>query len=171
MTLLVITVVVALLFDFTNGFHDMANAVATSVSTRALSPRMAVLIAAVANLAGMCQKLCLLFAGRGGVDEDDESHSFADLGGRSAAFASSTAAASGLTSEGSTFEVSRRTFRGSGMNCKSFRSREFDNMSTGVCVMAAAESSTSDGGSCRKVVLSVRACDITVMMDRSCSPL
>jgi inorganic phosphate transporter, PiT family len=51
-TLLVVTVVVALAFDFTNGFHDTANAVATSVSTRALSPRLAVLIAAVANLAG-----------------------------------------------------------------------------------------------------------------------
>jgi PiT family inorganic phosphate transporter len=45
-------VVVALAFDFTNGFHDTANAVATSVSTRALSPRTAVLVAAVANLAG-----------------------------------------------------------------------------------------------------------------------
>ena len=43
---------VALGFDFTNGFHDTANAVATSVSTRALSPRLAVAIAAVANLAG-----------------------------------------------------------------------------------------------------------------------
>jgi inorganic phosphate transporter, PiT family len=50
--LLVVVVVVALGFDFTNGFHDTANAVATSVSTRALSPRMAVLVAAVANLAG-----------------------------------------------------------------------------------------------------------------------
>jgi inorganic phosphate transporter, PiT family len=50
--LLVVVVVVALGFDFTNGFHDTANAVATSVSTRALSPRMAVLIASVANLAG-----------------------------------------------------------------------------------------------------------------------
>ncbi|MGZ4393256.1 MAG: anion permease [Gaiellaceae bacterium] len=52
MTLLVITVVVALAFDFTNGFHDTANSVATSISTRALSPRLAVLIAAIANLAG-----------------------------------------------------------------------------------------------------------------------
>jgi inorganic phosphate transporter, PiT family len=51
-TLLVVTVGFALAFDFTNGFHDTANAVATSVSTRALSPRLAVLIAAVANLAG-----------------------------------------------------------------------------------------------------------------------
>jgi inorganic phosphate transporter, PiT family len=50
--LLVIAVVVALGFDFTNGFHDTANAVATSVSTRALTPRLAVLVAAVANLAG-----------------------------------------------------------------------------------------------------------------------
>jgi inorganic phosphate transporter, PiT family len=51
-TLLVVTVVVALAFDFTNGFHDTANAVATSVSTRALSPRLAVLIASLANLGG-----------------------------------------------------------------------------------------------------------------------
>jgi inorganic phosphate transporter, PiT family len=50
--LVVVVVVVALGFDFTNGFHDTANAVATSVSTRALTPRVAVLIAAVANLAG-----------------------------------------------------------------------------------------------------------------------
>src|SRR5436190_15874721 len=50
--LLVIVVVVALGFDFTNGFHDTANAVATSVSTRALPPRLAVLIASIANLAG-----------------------------------------------------------------------------------------------------------------------
>jgi inorganic phosphate transporter, PiT family len=47
-----VVVVVALAFDFTNGFHDTANAVATSVSTRALSPRTAVFVAAVANLAG-----------------------------------------------------------------------------------------------------------------------
>ena len=53
MTLLVITVVVALAFDFTNGFHDTANAIATSVSTRALSPRLAVLIASLANFAGV----------------------------------------------------------------------------------------------------------------------
>jgi PiT family inorganic phosphate transporter len=50
--LVVVVIAVALGFDFTNGFHDTANAVATSVSTRALTPRMAVLVAAVANLAG-----------------------------------------------------------------------------------------------------------------------
>jgi inorganic phosphate transporter, PiT family len=49
---LVVVVAVALFFDFTNGFHDTANAVATSVSTRALSPRAAVLSAAVLNFAG-----------------------------------------------------------------------------------------------------------------------
>ncbi len=51
--LLVVVVVIALGFDFTNGFHDTANAVATSVGTRAVTPRVAVLIASVANLAGV----------------------------------------------------------------------------------------------------------------------
>ena len=37
-------------FNYTNGFHDAANAIATSVSTRALTPRVALLMAAVANL-------------------------------------------------------------------------------------------------------------------------
>ena len=45
-------VAVALFFDFTNGFHDTANSIATSVSTRALSPRAAVASAAVLNFAG-----------------------------------------------------------------------------------------------------------------------
>jgi inorganic phosphate transporter, PiT family len=49
---LVAVVAVALFFDFTNGFHDAANAVATSVSTRALPPRVAVGFAAVLNFAG-----------------------------------------------------------------------------------------------------------------------
>jgi PiT family inorganic phosphate transporter len=50
--LLVVAILVALGFDFTNGFHDTANAVATSISTRALSPRMAVAVASGANLVG-----------------------------------------------------------------------------------------------------------------------
>jgi inorganic phosphate transporter, PiT family len=50
--LFVLVVVIALGFDFTNGFHDTANAIATSVGTRAVTPRLAVLIASVANLAG-----------------------------------------------------------------------------------------------------------------------
>jgi inorganic phosphate transporter, PiT family len=49
---LVVVLAIALAFDFTNGFHDTANAVATSVSTRALSPRAAVAIAAVMNFLG-----------------------------------------------------------------------------------------------------------------------
>jgi inorganic phosphate transporter, PiT family len=50
--LLVVVVAIALGFDFTNGFHDTANAIATSVGTRAVTPRVAVLIASIANLAG-----------------------------------------------------------------------------------------------------------------------
>ncbi|MET7798171.1 inorganic phosphate transporter [Streptomyces decoyicus] len=49
---LVVTIVVALGFTYTNGFHDSANAIATSVSTRALTPRAALAMAAVMNLAG-----------------------------------------------------------------------------------------------------------------------
>jgi PiT family inorganic phosphate transporter len=49
---LVVLIVVALGFDYTNGFHDAANAIATSVSTRALSPRAALALAAVFNLFG-----------------------------------------------------------------------------------------------------------------------
>lgn len=57
MTLLFIVVavvVVALIFDFTNGFHDSANAMAGPVATGALRPRTAVIIAAVLNLVGAC---------------------------------------------------------------------------------------------------------------------
>ncbi len=45
-------VVVALVFDYTNGFHDAANAIATSISTRALTPRIALTLAAVMNFVG-----------------------------------------------------------------------------------------------------------------------
>src|SRR3954453_2485181 len=47
-----IVVATALAFDFTNGFHDTANAVATSISTRAMSPRVAVGISASLNFVG-----------------------------------------------------------------------------------------------------------------------
>jgi inorganic phosphate transporter, PiT family len=50
--ILYIVVATALVFDFTNGFHDTANAVATSISTRAIPPRLAVAYAAVLNFAG-----------------------------------------------------------------------------------------------------------------------
>src|SRR5512135_3323879 len=49
--LVVIIIAVALAFDFLNGFHDAANSIATVVSTRVLSPRAAVLLAAVCNFA------------------------------------------------------------------------------------------------------------------------
>ena len=50
--LLWVTIAIAVGFDFTNGFHDTANAIATSVSTRALSPQAAVLLSAAFNLVG-----------------------------------------------------------------------------------------------------------------------
>ncbi|WP_123043452.1 inorganic phosphate transporter [Cohnella candidum] len=58
MTLVVIIVILALGFDFINGFHDTANAIATAVSTRALTPRRAILLASAMNLLG-----ALLFTG------------------------------------------------------------------------------------------------------------
>jgi inorganic phosphate transporter, PiT family len=48
----IIVVATALVFDFTNGFHDTANVVATSISTRAMAPRIAVAYAAALNFAG-----------------------------------------------------------------------------------------------------------------------
>ena len=45
-------IAVAMAFDYTNGFHDAANAIATSVSTRALTPRVALLMAAIGNFIG-----------------------------------------------------------------------------------------------------------------------
>jgi PiT family inorganic phosphate transporter len=50
--LVVVVVIAALAFDFTNGFHDTANAMATSVATGALSPRVAVAISGALNLVG-----------------------------------------------------------------------------------------------------------------------
>lgn len=52
-TLIVILVIVlALFFDFTNGFHDTANAMATPIATGALKPKTAVTLAAILNLIG-----------------------------------------------------------------------------------------------------------------------
>ncbi|WP_397536445.1 anion permease [Rummeliibacillus pycnus] len=50
--LTVLVVIFALAFDFINGFHDTANAIATTVSTRALSPRVAIILAATMNFIG-----------------------------------------------------------------------------------------------------------------------
>lgn len=52
LALVVVVVIFALGFDYTNGFHDAANAIATSVSTRALTPRAALIMAAVFNMVG-----------------------------------------------------------------------------------------------------------------------
>jgi PiT family inorganic phosphate transporter len=50
--IIIILVILALIFDFLNGFHDSANVVATMISSRAMSPRAALLIAALANFVG-----------------------------------------------------------------------------------------------------------------------
>ena len=50
--LLIVVIVLAVAFDYVNGFHDTANAIATSVSTRALKPEHAILMSATANFVG-----------------------------------------------------------------------------------------------------------------------
>ncbi|MFZ3315825.1 inorganic phosphate transporter, partial [Mycobacterium sp.] len=50
--LLIIVVITALAFDYTNGFHDTGNAMATSIASGALSPKAAVSLSAVLNLGG-----------------------------------------------------------------------------------------------------------------------
>jgi inorganic phosphate transporter, PiT family len=60
--LLVLTIAVALFFDFTNGFHDTANAIGTAIGTRALTPRLAVGLSAVLNLVGAVVTTQLLHA-------------------------------------------------------------------------------------------------------------
>ena len=52
LALVIAVIAVALIFDYTNGFHDAANAIATSVSTRALTPKVAVVLAAIMNFVG-----------------------------------------------------------------------------------------------------------------------
>jgi PiT family inorganic phosphate transporter len=62
-----IVVATALAFDFTNGFHDTANAVATSISTRALEPRVAVTMAAGLNFVGAFLSLAVAATIAGGI--------------------------------------------------------------------------------------------------------
>ena len=67
--MLVLVVVLALLFDFSNGWHDSANAIATVVSTRVLGPLAAVLLAAVLNVAGAFMSTAVAkMIGKGIVD-------------------------------------------------------------------------------------------------------
>jgi len=51
-SIVILVVLFALVFEFINGFHDTANAIATAVYTKALTPRRAIALAAVMNLAG-----------------------------------------------------------------------------------------------------------------------
>jgi PiT family inorganic phosphate transporter len=68
---LYIVVATALAFDFTNGFHDTANAIATSISTRAMSPRTAVLMSAVLNFAGAFVSLAVAATVASGIVQAD----------------------------------------------------------------------------------------------------
>ena len=52
--LIFLVILLALIFDFINGFHDTANAIATSVSTRAIHPQHAIIMAAVLNFLVQC---------------------------------------------------------------------------------------------------------------------
>src|SRR6201992_1308755 len=52
MTLVLTVIVIALIFEYINGFHDTANSIATVVSTKVLTPRQAVIMAACTNLLG-----------------------------------------------------------------------------------------------------------------------
>jgi inorganic phosphate transporter, PiT family len=68
---LIIVVATALAFDFTNGFHDTANVVATSISTRAMPPRVAVGMAAVLNFVGAFISLEVAATVANGIVESD----------------------------------------------------------------------------------------------------
>ena len=65
--ILVIVVVTALAFDFTNGFHDTANVVATSISTRAIGPKLAVAMALL-NFVGAFSRSKVAATSAGFVD-------------------------------------------------------------------------------------------------------
>ncbi len=67
--LLVITVATALAFDYTNGFHDTANAMATTIATRALRPQTAVAMASALNLVGAFLSVTVAATIAGGVVE------------------------------------------------------------------------------------------------------
>ena len=72
MIMLVLVVAAALVFDYINGFHDTANAIATCVSTRALSVRNAIIMAAVLNFAGaMISTKVAKTIGKGIVDGNE----------------------------------------------------------------------------------------------------
>src|SRR2546427_4736349 len=67
--LLVLVVILALAFDFSNGWHDSANAIATVVSTHVLTPGRAVLLAAILNIAGAFMSTAVAKMIGGGIVE------------------------------------------------------------------------------------------------------
>ena len=69
---LVLVIVLALFFDFTNGFHDTANAMATPIATGALKPKVAVLLAAVLNLVGAFLSTEVAKTISGGIIREDQ---------------------------------------------------------------------------------------------------
>jgi PiT family inorganic phosphate transporter len=68
--LVLVVIITALVFDFTNGFHDTANAMATSIATGALRPKVAVAISAVLNLAGAFLSTAVAKTISGGLVDD-----------------------------------------------------------------------------------------------------
>ena len=81
LALIIGVIVVALAFDYTNGFHDAANAIATSVSTRALSPRVALLMAAAMNFLGAHLGIEVAkTVGTGIIDAPDGTHGLVVVG-------------------------------------------------------------------------------------------
>jgi PiT family inorganic phosphate transporter len=71
MTVIVFTVIItALIFDFTNGFHDTANAMATSIATKALRPRVAVILAGALNFVGAFLSVAVAKAVSSGLVDD-----------------------------------------------------------------------------------------------------
>ncbi|MFI6797192.1 anion permease [Streptosporangium canum] len=81
LALVIGVVVVALAFDYTNGFHDAANAIATSVSTRALTPRAALFMAAAMNFLGAhLGTQVAATVGKGIIDAPSGSHGLVIVG-------------------------------------------------------------------------------------------
>ena len=79
-TLAVIIVIVALGFDYTNGFHDSGNAIATAVSTRALTPKVALAMAAVMNVVGALISTKVAKTVGGGIIDLPTTHAHATAG-------------------------------------------------------------------------------------------
>src|SRR2546421_1913280 len=70
--LVVVVIVTALVFDFTNGFHDTANAMATSIATGALRPKVAVALSAVLNVVGAFVSTAVAKTISGGIVDDSK---------------------------------------------------------------------------------------------------